>query len=96
MPLFYFISFSYFPQLSTKLNQFDNHGDLPLDIAIKDRQTSIAATLLEHKADPDAKDSKGWTLLHRAVERGKVSLKIYCDYDHCEPSKPEALKLLKL
>ncbi|CAH0394295.1 unnamed protein product [Bemisia tabaci] len=57
-------------QLSTKLNQFDNHGDLPLDIAIKDRQTSIAATLLEHKADPDAKDSKGWTLLHRAVERG--------------------------
>lgn len=32
----------------------------------------IARTLLEHGADPDARDSKGWTILHRAIERGKL------------------------
>lgn len=57
-------------KLSVCLNQLDNRGELPLDIALKDKQMDIAHTLLKHGADPDAKDSKGWTLLHRAIERG--------------------------
>lgn len=57
-------------QLSTKLNALDSKGDLALDLALRDQQTGIARTLIENGADPDAKDPKGWTLLHRAVERG--------------------------
>lgn len=57
-------------QLSTRLNTLDSKGELPLDLALRDRHTSIAQTLLDHGADPDARDNQGWTLLHRAVERG--------------------------
>ncbi|XP_065201380.1 rabankyrin-5 [Planococcus citri] len=57
-------------QLSTLLNELDNRGDLALDLALKDKQTSIARTLIDHRADPDARDSKGWTIFLRAVERG--------------------------
>ena len=62
-------------QLSS-LNELDNRGDLALDLALKDRQLGIAKTLLEHNADADARDSKGWTILHRAVERGSLSTKL--------------------
>lgn len=62
-------------QLSTRLNTLDCKGELPLDLALRDRQTSIAQTLLDHGADPDARDNQGWTLLHRAVERGNNSYK---------------------
>ncbi|XP_067015008.2 rabankyrin-5 [Anabrus simplex] len=55
--------------LSTRLNQLDGRGELPLDVALRDQQTSIARTLVEHQADLDARDARGWTLLHRAVER---------------------------
>ncbi|XP_039298509.1 rabankyrin-5 [Nilaparvata lugens] len=57
-------------QLPTILNALDNRGDLALDMALKEQQTSIARTLIENGADPDAKDPKGWTITHRAVERG--------------------------
>lgn len=57
-------------ELGVKLNQLDVRGDLPLDLALRDHQTSIARTLVEHKADLDARDSQGYTLLHRAIDRG--------------------------
>ncbi|XP_054279848.1 rabankyrin-5-like [Macrosteles quadrilineatus] len=57
-------------QLSVTLNSVDGKGELPLDLALQQRQTSIATTLLENGADPDCRNSQGWTLLHRAVDRG--------------------------
>jgi ankyrin repeat protein len=52
------------------VNQLDGRGELPLDIALCTGQTSIARTLVEHQADLDARDTRDYTLLHRAVERG--------------------------
>ncbi|KAK3918454.1 Rabankyrin-5 [Frankliniella fusca] len=56
--------------LSSLLNSVDGRGDLPLDLALRDQQTSLAKTLVEHGADLNAQDARGWTLLHCAVERG--------------------------
>ncbi|EEC09893.1 ankyrin repeat containing protein [Ixodes scapularis] len=57
-------------QLPGKLNELDDGGSLPLDLALSTRQESIARTLLNHKADVNATDYKGHTLLHKAIERG--------------------------
>ncbi|KAJ1524187.1 hypothetical protein ONE63_010710 [Megalurothrips usitatus] len=57
-------------KLSVLLNAVDGRGELPLDLALRDQQTSLARTLVEHGADLDAQDSRGWTLLHCAIERG--------------------------
>lgn len=55
------------------MNQLDGRGELALDIALCAKQTSIAQTLVEHQADLNARDARGYTLLHRAVERGVCS-----------------------
>lgn len=55
------------------MNGLDNKGELALGLALKARELGIARTLLHHNADPDARDSKGWTILHRAVERGNLT-----------------------
>ncbi|XP_077510441.1 rabankyrin-5 isoform X1 [Amblyomma americanum] len=57
-------------QLPGKLNELDDTGQLPLDLALSSRQESIASTLLNHRADVNATDFKGHTLLHKAIERG--------------------------
>lgn len=55
------------------MNQLDGRGELALDIALCAEQTSIARTLVEHQADLNARDTRGYTLLHRAIERGMCS-----------------------
>ncbi|XP_035691517.1 rabankyrin-5-like [Branchiostoma floridae] len=60
----------YDAQLPGKLNEVDNSGDLPLDLALSKRQESIAKTLVTHKVNVDAKDSTGQCLLHKAIRRG--------------------------
>ncbi|PSN52924.1 hypothetical protein C0J52_03016 [Blattella germanica] len=57
-------------QLALLVNQLDGRGELPLDLALCAEQTSIARTLVEHQADLNARDTRGYSLLHRAVERG--------------------------
>ncbi|XP_026813922.1 rabankyrin-5-like [Rhopalosiphum maidis] len=57
-------------QLSVKINERDNKGELALDLALRDHQTSIAEMLCENEADPNARDRAGHTLLHLAVQRG--------------------------
>uniref|UniRef100_A0A1B6G1J7 FYVE-type domain-containing protein n=2 Tax=Cuerna arida TaxID=1464854 RepID=A0A1B6G1J7_9HEMI len=57
-------------ELTMILNSLDNKGDLPLDLALQAREMSIATTLLENGADPDCRDTHGYTLLHKAVNRG--------------------------
>uniref|UniRef100_A0A8C6X6D1 Ankyrin repeat and FYVE domain containing 1 n=1 Tax=Naja naja TaxID=35670 RepID=A0A8C6X6D1_NAJNA len=57
-------------QLPGKLNELDHNGDLALDLALCRRLESIATTLVNHKADVDMMDKKGWSLLHKAIQRG--------------------------
>ena len=49
----------------------DNLGDLPLDLALKSRQDSVAVTLVNHHVNVDSKDNSGKCLLHKAIKRGK-------------------------
>ena len=56
-------------QLLTKLNEVDDHGVLPLDIALKTRQEDLAKTLVEHHVNIDQTDTNGSSLLHLAIGR---------------------------
>ncbi|TRY99299.1 hypothetical protein DNTS_003990 [Danionella cerebrum] len=50
--------------------QLDNNGDLALDLALSKKLESIATTLVNNKADVDMVDQSGWSLLHKAIQRG--------------------------
>ncbi|XP_069470823.1 rabankyrin-5 isoform X2 [Ambystoma mexicanum] len=56
-------------QLPGKLNELDKNGDLALDLALSRKLESIATTLVNNKADVDMVDNKGWSLLHKAIQR---------------------------
>ncbi|XP_077361814.1 rabankyrin-5 [Festucalex cinctus] len=56
--------------LPGKLNELDNNGDLALDLALSRKLESIATTLVTNKADVDMVDQSGWSLLHKAIQRG--------------------------
>ncbi|XP_021369516.1 rabankyrin-5-like isoform X1 [Mizuhopecten yessoensis] len=60
----------YDSQLSVKLNDVDDKGDLPMDLALQSRQTSIAETLMKHRVDVNRRDNTGKCLLHKAIKRG--------------------------
>ncbi|KAL3858016.1 hypothetical protein ACJMK2_012632 [Sinanodonta woodiana] len=60
----------YDSQLSAKLNEVDNLGDLPLDLALKSHQESVAQTLVGHHVDVNKRDNSGKCLLHKAIKRG--------------------------
>nr|CAH7761544.1 unnamed protein product [Callosobruchus chinensis] len=51
------------------VNTWSPHGELPLEIALRARNSSIATTLVEHGADVNAKDSEGDALIHRAIKK---------------------------
>lgn len=70
--LFSLINKSVLPllQLVEKLNEVDNRGDLPLDLALSTKQESIAMTLVNHKVDVNRCDNAGKCLLHKAIKRG--------------------------
>ncbi|XP_072043178.1 rabankyrin-5-like [Amphiura filiformis] len=55
-------------QLPGKLNEIDEKGDLPLDLALATMQESIATELVKHKVDIDRSDNQGRCLLHKAVK----------------------------
>jgi ankyrin repeat protein len=57
--------------LPGKLNEIDNRGDIPLDLALQGKQESIAATLISHRVDVNRTDNAGRCLLHKALKRGK-------------------------
>ncbi|KAK3787016.1 hypothetical protein RRG08_037295 [Elysia crispata] len=60
----------YDSELSVKVNEVDNKGDLPLDLALKSQQRSMALNLVSNKADVNRKDNAGRCLLHKAIQRG--------------------------
>lgn len=65
-------------QLPAKLNELDNNGDLALDLALSRKLESIATTLVNNKADVDMVDQSGWSLLHKAIQRGTAELQLRC------------------
>ncbi|KAM6907612.1 rabankyrin-5 isoform 2-T2 [Xenentodon cancila] len=64
-------------QLPGKLNELDNNGDLALDLALSRKLESIATTLVNNKADVDMVDQSGWSLLHKAIQRGDEFASIF-------------------
>ncbi|GFR77207.1 ankyrin repeat and FYVE domain-containing protein 1 [Elysia marginata] len=60
----------YDAELSLKVNEVDNKGDLPLDLALKSKQRSMALNLVSNRADVNRKDNAGRCLLHKAIQRG--------------------------
>lgn len=57
-------------QLPHKLNEFDNEGNIPLNLALLGRNEGIANTLVSHSCDLDLADPSGNSLLHLAIMRG--------------------------
>nr|CAI5848966.1 unnamed protein product [Callosobruchus analis] len=51
------------------VNTWSPQGELPLELALRARNSSIATTLVEHGADVNAKDSEGDALIHRAIKK---------------------------
>lgn len=58
-----------------KLNEFDEKNELPLDLALKTKQESIAKNLVKNHIDINKTDQLGLTLLHKAILRGKTLIK---------------------
>ncbi|CAH1099532.1 unnamed protein product, partial [Psylliodes chrysocephalus] len=56
-------------KLSDIVNLWSPTGELPLDLALRSHNDSIAATLLQHNADINIRDTNGDTLLHRAIKK---------------------------
>lgn len=54
-----------------KVNELDYLAQLPLDMALRNGQLSVAMTLLEHQANVNALDSGGWPLTHRYLSERK-------------------------
>lgn len=50
----------------------DESGDIALDLALSSHQESVAKLLLDHKASVNQTDNRGWTLLHKAIDRSKI------------------------
>lgn len=47
----------------------DHQGNAPLNIAISARNVELVDQLLDHGADPDLTDARGWTVLDRLAEK---------------------------
>ena len=56
-------------KIQTKLNEVDEKLDLPLDIALRTKQESIARNLVRSRADVSKTDADGSSLLHKAISR---------------------------
>ena len=59
-----------FFQLQSRLNEVDEKGSLPLDLALISGQEGLAQTLVDHKCNVNQLDpDKGDSLLHKAIHR---------------------------
>ncbi|XP_056639998.1 rabankyrin-5 [Diorhabda sublineata] len=55
-------------KLTDIVNLWSPNGELPLDLALRSHNESIAVTLVQHNADINMRDNNGDTLLHRAIK----------------------------
>ena len=56
------------------MNEIDENGDWPLQLALSSKQKSIAETLVSHGVDVNGCDKNQQTHLHRALEAGMLTL----------------------
>ncbi|XP_014678445.1 PREDICTED: ankyrin repeat, SAM and basic leucine zipper domain-containing protein 1-like [Priapulus caudatus] len=54
------------------VNTFDKHKMTPLMYAARQGWVSIVKMLLDHIANPNLQDVRGWTVLHWAASRGHI------------------------
>lgn len=59
-------------------------GELPLDLALRARNLGIAKTLVQHNADVNIRDSRGETLLHRAIGRQDSFSAVFLLNNNCD------------
>ena len=70
--------FDLYVQLEKRLNERDEQGALPLELALKQKQKSIAETLVRNKVDMNVIDHQGQSLIHKALNNGE-----YCRFWMC-------------
>ena len=63
--------FLYF-QLPQKLDELDDRGTIPLNLALINKNEGIANTLVSNRCNLDVTDKDGNTLLHLAIARGDI------------------------
>lgn len=63
---------------------WSTNGELPLDLALRARNGSIAATLLQNNADINIRDSRGETLLHRAIKHQDAFSALFLLDNNCD------------
>lgn len=66
------------------MNLWGPDGDLPLDLALRAKNASIAATLIQHNADINIRDNKGDTLLHRAIKQDDSFSALFLLENNCD------------
>jgi len=66
----YLIEFN--SELNVKLNQLDDAGRLPLDLALESEENGIAKSLVEHQANINQMNTLGESILHLAIARADV------------------------
>ena len=54
------------------MNEKDEQGCLPLELALSRKQKSIAETLVRNRVDMNVIDHKGGSLLHKALQRSEL------------------------
>ena len=73
-------------QLQMRINACDENNSLPLDLALATEQETLALTLLEHKADVNAKNTHGVSLLHSALKREDAAGALFLLSHKCDPN----------
>ncbi|KAJ8957961.1 hypothetical protein NQ318_001960 [Aromia moschata] len=72
--------------LSDIVNLWSPSGELPLDLALRSHNESIATTLVQHNADLNIRDSGGDTLLHRAIKQEDSFSTWFLLWNNCDVS----------
>lgn len=67
-------------------------GELPLDLALRAHNQSIATTLVQHNADVNIRDSQGETLLHRAIKHNDSFSALFLLDNNCDATVPTRIE----
>lgn len=59
------------------MNERDEQGSLPLELALRLKLQPIAEMLVKNHADIDIVDHSGESLLHKAIRKGRLYFQFY-------------------
>lgn len=68
------------------MNVWGSNRDLPLDLALRAHNESLATTLVQHNADINIRDFDGETLLHRAIKHEDSFSALFLLDNNCDAS----------